>query len=73
MSHNIYSDDSEITSSYFCKYLILIENEHRTEIIPCTCLTNAIDIAKTEQSICRIFERCGSMGKQWTYLCDVSM
>lgn len=72
MSHNIYSDDYEIASTSFAKYLILIENERMTEIIPCTCLTNAIEIASNEMSLCRIFERRGSMGKQWTYLCDVS-
>lgn len=72
LSHNICSEDNEITSTCFCKYLILTENEYRTEIIPCTCLTSAIEIAKSEKSLCRIFERRGSMGKQWTYLCDVS-
>ena len=72
LSHNIYSDDYEITSTNFCKYLILIENEYRTEIIPCTCLSTAIEIASNEKSLCRLFERRGSMGKQWTYLCDVS-
>ena len=72
MSHNICSDEYEITSTSFNKYLILIENERRTEIIPCTCLSTAIEIASNEMSLCRLFERKGSMGKQWTYLCDVS-
>ena len=72
LSHNIYSEDSEITSTLFAKYLILVENERRTEIIPCTCLTTAIEIASNEKSLCRLFERIGSMGKHWSYKCDIS-
>ena len=72
MSHNIYYEEAEVASTSFNKYLILIENENITEIIPCTCLTTAIEIASNYKSLCRLFERKGSMGKHWSYLCDVS-
>lgn len=72
LSHNIYCEEDEIASTSFNKYLILIENERTTEIVPCTCLTTAIKIAENSYSLCRLFERKGSMGKQWKYLCDIS-
>ena len=72
LSHNICYEENETASTCFNKYLILIENENITEIIPCTCLSTAIEIASNYKSLCRIFQRRGSMGKQWTYLCDVS-
>lgn len=72
MSHNVYCEDYEFTSTQLAKYLILTENEKRTEIIPCTCLTTAIEIASNENALCRLFERRGSMGKHWTYICDIS-
>lgn len=79
MSHNIYNDDEEITSSNLCKYLLIIENfenipdKNCTEIVPCTCITRAIEIATNTKRFCTLFERRGSLGKHWKYLCDISV
>lgn len=72
MSHNVYCEDLKSKLTNMCKYLVLVENELHQEVIPCTCLTDAIKFAENENSICRIYERLGSMSKTWTYLCDVS-
>lgn len=74
MSHNIYSENNEITLSKLPTYLIYIENPQLgiIEAVPCNNITTAIKIASDEKRICRLFERAGSMGKHWTYLCDIS-
>lgn len=69
-SYNENSDEDKLPT--LCNYLILIENDGHDEIIPCTSITKTIKIASLEQKFCRIFERAGSLGKNWTYLCDIS-
>ena len=74
MSHNIYNEDNEAASTSLCNYLILIENpEIGTEtIVPITSITKAIEIVKNTKRFCRLYERAGSVGKNWKYLCDCS-
>lgn len=77
MSHNVSNEYNEETLNNLCKFLLLQENyingTKATEIIPCTCLSQAFEIAKFSNKICTLFERKGSMGKYWQYLCDISI
>ncbi len=54
-----------------CNYLILIENQEQ-EIIPVKTLSKVIEICAAEQRMCRVYERAGSVGRNWHYLCDIS-
>lgn len=67
MSHNVYSVDTEITSTSFPKYLIY----NGTHIFFATCITDAIKTASSEGKICSIFER-PQTGKYWAHLVDCS-
>lgn len=56
-----------------CNYLVLIEKLGcLDEVIPCTNFQQVLNICKNEKKLCRVFERAGSMGKHWNYVCEMS-
>lgn len=72
LSHNVYYDESNTTTTYLPKYLILItKDDGTTEISQTNSIMTAIDMAKYTKRICSIYERKGSMGKNWQYLIDM--
>lgn len=68
MSHNVYTEDSQIFLAKCCNYLIW----QGKEVTPCNNLTTAINIAKETKSIATIFESVSSKGRYWKYMCDIS-
>lgn len=68
MSHNVYSVEKNFTLKELPNYLIYNGNQ----IFIASCITKAIEIAKTENRICSIFEIHGSNGKYYHHLIDCS-
>lgn len=68
----------EETLTKLPNYLILIDkrddiNEDVFQLmVPCTCLTKAIEFARSQKCFCTLYESITSKGTTAQYLCDIS-
>lgn len=73
MSHNEYSDNNKFTSKELPNYLILIETQGQPyEIIFENSITKTIKTCADIKQMCKVFEKNGTRGKNWKYMCDIS-